>query len=114
MTERDHHDCYSRPATLRCERALVTLIGDIGPWSERIVLVGGLVPRYLIGSLPLGAAPHVGSTDVDLVIELAVEEAAETYETLQTNLKKSGFASSEPSCRANPATGGSAGSTGRR
>ena len=78
------------------------------------MLVGGLVPRYLIGSLPLGAAPHVGSTDVDLVIELAVEEAAETYETLQTNLKKSGFASSEPSCRANPATGGSAGSTGRR
>ena len=77
----------------------MTLIGDIGPWSERIVLVGGLVPRYIIGSLPLGAAPHVGSTDVDLVIELAVEEAAETYETLQTNLKKSGFSSSEPSYR---------------
>ena len=63
------------------------------------MLVGGLVPRYIIGSLPLGAAPHVGSTDVDLVIKLAVEEAAEAYETLQTNLKKSGFSSSEPSYR---------------
>ena len=96
---RDHQDSYGHPATHRCERALVTLIGDIGPWSERIVLVGGLVPRYIVGSLPLGAAPHVGSTDVDLVIGLAVEEAAETYETLQTNLKKSGFALSEHSYR---------------
>ncbi|MXV89800.1 MAG: hypothetical protein F4004_03895 [Acidimicrobiia bacterium] len=95
----DNHESYSWLATHRCERALVTLIGDIGPWSERIVLVGGLVPRYIVGSLPLGARPHVGSTDVDLVIELAVEEAAETYETLQTNLKKSGFASTEPSYR---------------
>ncbi|MXZ31109.1 MAG: hypothetical protein F4236_05095 [Acidimicrobiia bacterium] len=96
---RARRESYSWPATLRCERALVTLLGDIGPWSERIVLVGGLVPRYLIGSLPLGAAPHVGSTDVDLVIELAVDEAAETYETLQANLKKSGFVLSEPSYR---------------
>lgn len=96
---RDHHESYSRPSTLRCERALVTLIGDIGPWSERIVLVGGLVPRYLIRSLPRGAASHVGSTDVDLVIGLVVEDAAETYETLQRNLRKSGFAVSEPSYR---------------
>lgn len=92
-------DSYSRQATLRCERALVTLIGSIGPWSRRVVLVGGLAPRYLVGDLPPGASPHIGTTDVDLVIRLAVEHDFETYKTLATNLKGSGFRLSRPSFR---------------
>jgi hypothetical protein len=40
----------------------------------------------------------VGTTDVDLVIGLALgDEMPETYRTLQENLKKSGFKQSEPS-----------------
>jgi predicted nucleotidyltransferase len=77
--------------TDRCERTLVTLLGDIGPWRERIYLAGGLAPRYIVGHLPEGARPHVGTTDVDLVIGLALDEAPETYRTLENNLKKSGF-----------------------
>ena len=88
---RGHYDDYSQPMTLRCERALVTFIGDIGPWSTRVVLVGGLAPRYLVGSVPPGASQHVGTTDVDLVVQLAVEHDFETYATLATNLKNSGF-----------------------
>ena len=76
---------YSEAATLRCERALVTFLGDIGPWSKRVVLVGGLVPRYLVGSVPLGVSPHIGTTDVDLVIRLAVEQDFDTYKTLATS-----------------------------
>lgn len=87
-----HRGDYSPAATLRCERALVTFLGDIGPWSKRVVLVGGLVPSYLVGSVPLGVRPHVGTTDVDLVIRLAVEQDFETYRTLATNLRDSGFA----------------------
>ncbi len=79
------------------ERALVSLIGNVGPWSERVVLVGGLAPRYIIGTLPLGAAIHVGTADVDLVIRLAVEDAAETYTTLRRNLIRSGFTSGQHS-----------------
>ena len=94
-----HSGGYSAKAALRCERALVTLIGDIGPWNERVVLVGGLAPRYLVGSLPPGASPHVGTTDVDLVIRLAVDQDFETYRTLATNLKNSGFAPSRDSYR---------------
>ncbi|MBE3075382.1 MAG: hypothetical protein IMZ75_10630 [Actinobacteria bacterium] len=67
-----HHTDYDQVTTARCERALVTLLGDIGPWSERVYLVGGLAPRYIVGSLPEGARPHVGTTDVDLVIGLAL------------------------------------------
>jgi len=70
----------------------VTLLGDIGPWSERVYLAGGLAPRYIVGSLPEGARPHIGTTDVDLVIGLAVEgESSEAYRTLENNLKKAGF-----------------------
>ena len=96
---RGRHDDYSEHATLCCERVLATLIGSIGPWSERIVLVGGLAPRYIVGALPLGASPHAGTTDVDLVIALAVEDACDAYATLQANLKQSGFVLGQPSYR---------------
>ena len=50
-----HDTDYDQVTTARCERALVTLLGDIGPWSERVYLVGGLAPRYIVGSLPRGS-----------------------------------------------------------
>ncbi len=89
---RDSFVDYDEETTARCERALVTLLGDIGPWSQRVYLAGGLAPRYLIGRLPPGAPAHVGTTDVDLVIGLALGDSApETYRTLETNLKRGGF-----------------------
>ena len=87
-----HHSDYDEVTTARCERALVTLLGDIGPWRLRVYLAGGLAPRYIVGSLPEGARPHVGTTDVDLVIGLALDdESPEVYRTLENNLKKAGF-----------------------
>lgn len=87
-----HHSIYDEVTTVRCERALVTLLGDIGPWSERIFLTGGLAPRYIVGSLPEGARAHVGTTDIDLVIGLALgDESPEAYRTLENNLKNTGF-----------------------
>ena len=71
-----------------------------GPWSERIYLAGGLAPRYLVGQLPHGAGAHVGTTDVDLIIGLALgDEAPETYRTLHSNLNNAGFKQVEPSFR---------------
>ena len=87
-----HHTDYDAVTTARCERALVTLLGDVGPWGKRIYLAGGLAPRYIVGTLPEGAHAHVGTTDVDLVIGLALgDESPEAYRTLETNLKNSGF-----------------------
>ena len=68
MTPRAHHTDYDEATTGRCERVLLTLLGDLGPWGQRIYLAGGLAPRYLVGRLPEGARAHVGTTDVDLVI----------------------------------------------
>lgn len=73
-------------------------MGDLGPWSERIYLAGGLAPRYLVGALPEGARPHVGTTDVDMVIGVALsDDTPETYRTLQTNLRESNFEQRTPS-----------------
>lgn len=100
MNRRAHSTDYNEAATARCERALVTLLGDLGPWRERIYLAGGLAPRYLVGQLPEGARAHVGTLDVDLIVGLALgDETSETYRTLQNNLEKSGFVQSEPSFR---------------
>lgn len=87
-----HHSDYDDTTTARCERALVTLLGEIGPWSNRIYLAGGLAPKYIVGTLPEGARPHVGTTDVDLVIALTVaDESPEAYRTLENNLRKAEF-----------------------
>jgi len=100
LSRREHHTDYDEETTARCERALVTLLGDLGPWRERIYLAGGLAPRYLVGTLPEGARAHVGTTDVDLVIGLALgDETPETYRTLQNNLEKAHFEQKEPSFR---------------
>lgn len=100
MSSRSHHTDYDDETTTRCERALLTLLGDLGPWRERIYLAGGLAPRYLVGQLPEGARAHVGTTDVDLIIGLALgDETPETYRTLQNNLERAGFLRREPSFR---------------
>jgi hypothetical protein len=100
LSGRAHYSDYDEETTARCERALLTLLGDLGPWRERIYLAGGLAPRYLVGQLPEGARGHVGTTDVDLVIGLALgDETPETYRTLQNNLEKAHFEQKEPSFR---------------
>lgn len=88
----EHHCEYDVTTTDLCERVLVTLLGDIGPWCERVVLVGGLAPRYIVGASPPPASLHAGTNDVDLVIELAVGETNEAYDTLYRNLGRSGLA----------------------
>lgn len=91
---RDRASDYDAVTTARCERALVTLLGDLGPWRERVYLVGGLAPRYIVGTLPGAATQHIGTTDVDLVVGLALgDDTPETYRTLETNLKRAGFRS---------------------
>lgn len=62
------------------------------PWGDRIYLTGGLAPRYLITELPEYARPHVGTTDVDLVVGVAViEQGPEPYATLVKNMMTAGF-----------------------
>lgn len=64
----------------------------LGPWKKCVYLIGGLVPRYLIPLATLeDAEPHVGTTDVDLVLSLTVMANLEPYRRLEQNLKRLGF-----------------------
>lgn len=86
-------DTYTPEAVAACEKALITLLTKIGPWGAQLVLIGGMAPRYLVGPPPEQLPPHVGTTDLDVVIGVALsadDEAA--YRTLQKNLVEAGFA----------------------
>jgi len=84
---------YNCAATAGCERVLGTLMRGIGqPWRDRVCLVGGLVPLYLVPNDGYRQPAHVGSGDVDVALRLAVDSNDEgAYATLETNLKRMGF-----------------------
>ena len=77
-----HRGGYTSEHTLLFERTLVTLLRNLGPWSKGNYIIGGLVPRYLIprpgdvAELP----SHIGTTDVDLVLNLALLAEVEAYQ----------------------------------
>ena len=84
---------YTPEALAACEKALRTILKKIGPWGARLILIGGMVPRYLVGDVPKEIKEHVGTTDLDVVVGVTVSaEEEEFYRTLQQNLKDSGFA----------------------
>lgn len=88
-----HQGGYTTGHTRLCERTLVTLSRGLGPWKEGLYVTGGLVPRYLIPVLPAAPEPppHIGTTDVDLVLDFAVLAEVEAYRRLEQNLKTLGF-----------------------
>jgi hypothetical protein len=81
---------YEKQVTENCERLLVTLIRNLGPWKKSIYLVGGLTPRYLVTKPPAGKQ-HAGTGDVDVVVEQQVLANTDAYRTLEENLKAMGF-----------------------
>jgi hypothetical protein len=90
MAKPQTKDGYADDVTRACERVLVTLISELGPWRDSLFLVGGLTPRFLIpqgGDVP----PHAGTSDVDVVIDQAILADTEAYATLEANLEKMGF-----------------------
>ena len=78
---------YTLGRTVTCERALVTLLRGLGPWRDSIYLVGGLAARYLT---PAGSS-HVGTLDVDVVVDIQLLAGIEAYRSFEDNLRTSGF-----------------------
>ena len=83
----EHYGDYTAQDTLRSESALLTVWAVLREFREDLVLVGGLVPRYLCKS-------HAGemqavTMDVDLGVSLGLSSGQ--YETTTTRLTKAGF-----------------------
>lgn len=94
MPKPQTRDGYTEEVTHACERVLVTLLSELGPWRDSFFLIGGLTPRYLVPQGP-DTPPHAGTTDVDIVIDQAILADIEAYATLEQNLKKMGFERAE-------------------
>lgn len=85
-------DEYTPEALAACEKALRTVIARVGAWGPRLILFGGLAPRYLVKSPPADIMEHTGTTDLDVVIGVEIDVADEgVYTKLQKELKKAGF-----------------------
>lgn len=82
---------YDQDVTSACERTLLTLLSAFGPLKETLRLVGGLVPRYLTPETPPDVPMHVGTSDVDIVLNLEVLATGNEYASLADQLKARGF-----------------------
>jgi hypothetical protein len=69
---------------------VATKLGDL---LDDVVIVGGLVPSLLIeqSRLPEGASAHVGTSDLDLGLEIALLDEGR-YRTFTERLRDAGFA----------------------
>jgi hypothetical protein len=74
------------------ESAFLTAWAGLRQWHENLVLVGGLVPKYLCGNVSSNALPHPATLDVDLGIALATDSGQ--YGSLLWELRGQGFQSS--------------------
>jgi hypothetical protein len=83
----EHYADYSAEDTARSESALLTVWAVLQDWTEDLVLVGGLVPRYICR--PAAEALQPVTMDVDLAVSLALSNGM--YETTKTRLEKAGF-----------------------
>lgn len=82
---------YRADVTEACESTLLTLLGAFGSLKDTLRLVGGLVPRYLTPETPPEVPAHAGTSDVDVVLNLAVIADGEGYSALADQLAARGF-----------------------
>jgi hypothetical protein len=84
-------DGYDAAITDACETALLTLLGAFGTLGDDLRLIGGLAPRYLTPEKPPEVPAHAGTTDVDVVLDLAVISQGHDYGSLASQLEQRGF-----------------------
>jgi hypothetical protein len=101
MADLSPQHLYTPQALEACEKALRTILTKVGPWGGKLVLIGGMAPKYIVGNAPMDMKEHVGTTDLDVVVGVTIStEEDEVYRTLQQNLKEAGFGPAK-----NPDTG---------
>jgi hypothetical protein len=83
----EHYGDYTEEDTLRSESGLLTVWAVLREFRDELVLVGGLVPRYLCRQQP-GELQAV-TMDVDLGVCLGMSSGI--YDTTKTRLNNAGF-----------------------
>lgn len=83
----EHYSDYSPDDTQRAESGLLTVWAVLQDLAEDLVLVGGLVPRYICR--PDASQLPAVTMDVDLGVSLGISSGM--YDTTRTRLEKAGF-----------------------
>lgn len=83
---------YTPEQLERTRETLLQVLVALGDFHDDVVLVGGLVPVFLVDQAEAAARDdvHVGSIDVDLGLRLAVLDE-DRYDELAERLRKAGF-----------------------
>lgn len=108
MSEPDgqHISGYDPAAAEQLVAESSDIIRALGFAAAHVVLIGGLVPGLLVPVLDPGLEPHIGTADVDLCLSVAlIEGATETYERIETVLKRLDFEEGDVSFRWQRRTG---------
>ncbi|MGE6919276.1 hypothetical protein [Achromobacter kerstersii] len=82
---------YSADITRDCETVFVILLRAFAGFKRNLRLIGGLVPRYLTPESPPDVPAHVGTTDVDVVLDVALLAERGAYDSLKRQLQAAGF-----------------------
>ena len=84
------HRQYEPQQVALAESAFLTVWSGLGSWHEDLVLIGGLVPKYLCGDVgTTRVLPRPVTLDADLGIALGTSHGQ--YGSLQMDLQAQGF-----------------------
>lgn len=100
--EGSHRSQYDPGASSAVLGEAAALLRSLGFASRHVVLIGGLVPGLLVRELDPGSGiePHVGTTDLDVCLSVAIMEGTTgQYEKMQQSLKNAGFKPTDQSWR---------------
>jgi hypothetical protein len=82
------------------ERALYLLLNELGDVETKLVVLGGLVPETLTRDQVPPVTPHLGTTDVDLLLLAHLDASADTANAeIERALIKLGFENIEDGWR---------------
>jgi hypothetical protein len=83
---------YSKVQTERVKATCLYVATVLEDYMKQSVIVGGLVPSLLIdqNNLPEGADSHVGTTDLDIGLTLAIF-SDKRYQAISDRLRSAGF-----------------------
>ena len=95
-----HRSEYSPDAAGAVLAEAAALIKALGFAAQHVTLIGGLVPTLLVPVLDRDVEPHVGTTDVDVCLSVAIMEGTTgEYEKIQDALRRAGYAPTDSSWR---------------
>lgn len=91
-----HHRDYDPSLAATVVGQAAGLLKSIGLASHHVILIGGIVPGLLVPVLDPDIEPHIGTTDLDFCLSVAlIEGETAEYERIEQGLKHAGFVSEE-------------------